>query len=193
MAGSMPDGVEVVVESKEADHVHGLCQACLVNVHDRIGPFGKEYIHQLVTACRCVLEPVPANMLCRSAACDRTMSSWTRKRLATASGPAARHPIDAQQTLYVRRGMSDPVTHLMFAGLKAPAMPLRTSRHHSSVSPETKSGCPLDPIICASQHLPVNTGKRALRRTAQLLSNTWHDSQPDFCRMCDKLMVRRSH
>ena len=63
LRSAAPDGVEVIVEAEEADHVHGLREARLVDVDDCVRPFGKQHVHQLVTAYRRVLEPVPVDTL----------------------------------------------------------------------------------------------------------------------------------
>jgi len=168
VADIMPDGIEVVVEAEEADHVHGFGEARLVDVNHGIRTFGEEHIHQLISACRNVLEPVPAAMLCCSAAHDRVLqidSGHVPKPSCQGLWRGIR--LTSQSAWLCQASGVGPRTHLMFAGLKAPAMPLRTSRHHSSVSPLTRSGCPLDPIICVSQRLPIKTSERALRKTAQ--------------------------
>ena len=66
-----------------------------------------------------------------------------------------RHTLALAETAcsaHQHEGTAATAEHLMLAGLKAVATPLRTSRHHSSVVPVTRSGCPLAPISCGRQH-----------------------------------------
>ena len=55
----------------------------------------------------------------------------------------------------------------MLAGLKAGATPFRTSRHQLSVIPVTRSGCPVDDIICRKK--PIACGERM---------TSWHGQRP---------------
>ena len=53
-------GIKVVAKSEEADHVNGLAQASLADIHC-LPSLRQQHLHQLISTRSCMVKALPAN------------------------------------------------------------------------------------------------------------------------------------